>query len=631
MSASDRARLADELASAIRELAAVQDGYQRAGLLDSQDDRPIHQLLGGREQILDFARLVYLASGILRNVVTMSAGPGAESIRHLTVFGSANAGKSTCVNALTGSNSASVHHRAAHTRHPQGFFSPELKIESILASRPHGFAGFRRVPSDQLRPDQLDEYSLTPLDKTPLIPRTTIWDAPDCDSTTQAEYLAGLIEALTIADAVLYVTTAEGYAKDAILEWLVLLDGAGIPLVGCLNKAPRDPDRQAEIVAHTRIGLQQVAARRQRPAPSLEMTSLPWIEGSSINVTETLCDPAFGPASELRQHVGDCLDRSDPAERARRGLGFIGRQTSRLLAPARAELEAIQSWHSFIEGTMLRFQSSYEESCLDEEERFDAFRKASVRLLEMLNLPIPGLREFLSITRKTVTFPARLLLGLGKKAMGLSDAGADASSRRGRSLEARHQALLDTVLAYLVQQRTTERHHPLWDSLEARFRQCRLTIASRLDSGARQYEQLTKGRIEQTAQALYREMEKRPVVLHSLRAGRLGADVAAVALAIKSGGISVDDLVVAPALLAVIEGISQGSLQGYVQIEKRKLRDQLREDFRQVLREVYQPTFAELFENAKQEACLLELDPALIDSLPGKLHRLEQTWTKRGA
>jgi hypothetical protein len=70
--------------------------------------------------------------------------------------------------------------------------------------------------------------------------------------------------------------------------------------------------------------------------------------------------------------------------------------------------------------------------------------------------------------------------------------------------------------------------------------------------------------IDATARELYERLEEKPVVLNSLRATRITTDAAALALALHSGGIGIQDFVIAPATLSVTSLLMESALGRYV-------------------------------------------------------------------
>ena len=70
--------------------------------------------------------------------------------------------------------------------------------------------------------------------------------------------------------------------------------------------------------------------------------------------------------------------------------------------------------------------------------------------------------------------------------------------------------------------------------------------------------------IEKAASRLYRKLENQPAILNSLRATRVTADAIAVALAIKTSGLGIHDVVVTPAVLSITSMLTESALGSYM-------------------------------------------------------------------
>ena len=152
-----------------------------------------------------------------------------------------------------------------------------------------------------------------------------------------------------------------------------------------------------------------------------------------------------------------------------------------------------------------------------------------------------------------------------------------------------------------------------WDqqmpTLQAEF-QAQLTV----------HWQQTEQRIKRTAEAIFHELEKRPAcsMRYGLRPRRrrrsncgVGAD--------GRGWSIIHDLVVAPALLTVLEAVSRAITEGYVTHRKVELRETLLEDTRQFVDQVYRPLLLRLSAHAAQAAGSLHLDAEFVRRLPSAL------------
>ncbi len=75
--------------------------------------------------------------------------------------------------------------------------------------------------------------------------------------------------------------------------------------------------------------------------------------------------------------------------------------------------------------------------------------------------------------------------------------------------------------------------------------------------------------------------------MNSLRAARATADAAAVVLALKTGGIGINDLLLAPAMLSVTSMLTESALGRYLNLVKAKLRVEQLESVKNQLYEGY--------------------------------------------
>jgi len=89
---------------------------------------------------------------------------------------------------------------------------------------------------------------------------------------------------------------------------------------------------------------------------------------------------------------------------------------------------------------------------------------------------------------------------------------------------------------------------------------------------AQQARQEFEPEIELAAKKLYEQLQSQPALLNTLRAARATADAAAVALAVKSGGLAPADLVLAPAMLSVTTLLTESALGRYLDTVKEDLK-----------------------------------------------------------
>ncbi|MGE0482484.1 MAG: GTP-binding protein, partial [Phycisphaerae bacterium] len=101
--------------------------------------------------------------------------------------------------------------------------------------------------------------------------------------------------------------------------------------------------------------------------------------------------------------------------------------------------------------------------------------------------------------------------------------------------------------------------------------------------------------IQAAARELYELLCQRPALLNTLRAARATADVASVALAIKTGGVGAHDLLYAPAMLAFSTLLTEGALGSYMgQVAENLKKRQLAAARRTLIDEQWRPRLARL-------------------------------------
>jgi hypothetical protein len=115
-----------------------------------------------------------------------------------------------------------------------------------------------------------------------------------------------------------------------------------------------------------------------------------------------------------------------------------------------------------------------------------------------------------------------------------------------------------------------------WDGIVESLRRSRPAFHDPFGTALDDYLSTFQPEVDNTARELYERLEERPVVLNSLRATRITTDAAALALALHSGGIGIQDFVIAPATLAVTSMLTESALGRYVdraadQLKRRQL------------------------------------------------------------
>lgn len=612
------------------DLKRLRLAYERRGLLSAE-----HGARGSRSSAPPpLARELLLADGLLRNVVgRRDNGQPPQAAPHITVFGGTQVGKSTVVNVLAGRALATVHHTAGYTRHAQGFTPPGITDEQALSAYPFAFPGFQRVPRETLSQDRPMEYSLEELAQPTAADQVVLWDAPDCDAVDSSLFQQGFVEALTLAQCVVYVTSREKYAVNSILAWVVRLRAAGVPVAIVLNMTPAD--QQQELVADMKAALSRVAEMEgvdaAEPADPASITAFEYVANGDVSL---LYDRVYTPAENLRQYVtalaGNLL--ADTGRRRVEALRWINGALPAILEPAALDLDAWQTWNTETAGALNDFVKDYRQFYLDDPQRYDAFNRVGLQILELLNPPIPGLAKTLTAARNILSIPARALLAGGKAvyrmASGEGASPKDKTPYEVATFQQAHNRLLNRMARFGEEQRRSraDDSQAFWQALHGGWEARLPVIEKEFRTALAEHRARTDTYVREAAEGIYAELAKEPVKLNLLRSGRIAADAAAIVISIKTGGPGdiVHDLVVAPALMSVVEAVSRQLAGNYVEQRKAQLRRQLDEDTRAFAADVYGKRLRELADESLRKIGLADEDAAAIRTLPERVAELLQ-------
>ena len=106
------------------------------------------------------------------------------------------------------------------------------------------------------------------------------------------------------------------------------------------------------------------------------------------------------------------------------------------------------------------------------------------------------------------------------------------------------------------------------------LRSTRPVQANRYAVAVDQYMRAFQPQIEKTAHGLYDRLREHPAVLNSLRATRVTTDAAALAVALHTGGIGVQDFIIAPAMLSLTTMLTESALGRYMNKAAADLKQQ---------------------------------------------------------
>jgi hypothetical protein len=483
-----------------------------------------------------------LAAALVRNCLGPFLDTQPASPLHVVVVGGAGAGKSTVANMLSGSTEAEANPQAGYTRHPiaytsatgpinwaahLGFLGPLTRLtQPSPSSLDEDIYQVRRVPADPSSFDLLREF--------------VVWDCPDMTTWAAESYIPRLIEAAALADVIVYVASDERYNDETPTQFLKLLLEAGKPVVCCLLKM-READALA-LVAHFQKEV---------------LGGMP--DGLGKGVVGTLAIPFLTPeqlADPVRKATRyripllnqvAVLGNPTPTARNRTVLGasrFLVQHQNQLLDVARLDVQALQMWEMLVRSGQTELEQRYQREYLT-TEKFRGFDEALVRLLQLLDFP--GIGQVLSGALYVLRTPYRLLRGVISKAMARPEA-------PGRP----EQPILEEALAAwldLLHRETARRagEHPLWEHISKGFAAGSLPARTHEQFGQlyRNFQAGLSQEVDRTARAIYEELEKKPVLLNSLRGSKLTIDALAIGGTLVAGGISWHDFILVPLVASI--------------------------------------------------------------------------------
>jgi GTP-binding protein EngB required for normal cell division len=455
-----------------------------------------------------------LAAALVRNCIGPYLDGQPPTPLHAVVVGGAGSGKSTVANLLCGAVAAEANAQAGFTRHPIAYTSVN---GSAGWSNYLGFLGpLQRL--GQASPANLDAdvYQVRRVAADPagfnLLEHFVIWDCPDMTTWAAGSYLSRLLEAAALADVLVYVASDERYNDEVPTQFLSLLVQTGKPVVVCLTKM-----READAPALTAHFQREVLGRL--PQAVVECLSIPFLTPAQ------LADPVRQAARYRIPLLNQVAVLGEPPVTARRqavrgAANYLVANCDRLLAVARQDLAALQSWRDTVQAGQVEFNNRYRREYLT-GEKFRRFDEALVRLLDLMELP--GVGRLISGALWVVRTPYRLLRDLVSKALSRPEV---PSPPELPVLEAALNGWLDMLRKEAVRRSKT---HPLWADLDKSFAAGLADMArERFQQGFRGFQLGLADEVDQTARAIYEELEKNPLLLNSLRGSKLALDLAAI-------------------------------------------------------------------------------------------------------
>lgn len=506
----------------------------------------------------------------------------------VAVIGPTQVGKSTLVNLLIGQQVAGVSPLAGYTVHAHGFWiGPEARDGGAPPDEPWVralFPGWRLASGDPPR-EVSEAFALGVVQGAARVPPCVVWDTPDFDSLASQAYRRAVTEVIGLADVVLLAVSKEKYADLSVWNMLKLIAPLRRPLVVCVNKV--NAETREVVPAALRSRLLELGERGGAAGACLKNARVFAVDHRpGVSVTK---ESAAEQVTALRDHLVRELERAARADTAP-GVGALLRaHWADWTAPIAAEESARRQWRELVDAELESLRTAYRRDFLDHPHRYDSFRRVTLELLRLLELP--GIAATVHRVREVITWPARKLFALGQSWLQQRRAGPEG---RAGSEERVLLGMVDNVLLRLeraaaAKAETATAGRQVWRAIAERLRERGADLRAHLATETHAHCDRVTAEIHAAADRLYQMLEKSPALLNSLRAVRATADGVAIAVAIKTGGVATHDLVLAPAMLAVSSMLAQGALGGYMQHAAEDLK---REQMRKVSELLFDAVFA---------------------------------------
>lgn len=499
----------------------------------------------------------------------------------IAVIGPTQSGKSSLVNLLLGEDKARVSPLAGYTVHPQGFPLNTGALDwGWLETY---FRDYRRCRIDELPSGHYEFFSLDePINRTShRLPRCIIWDTPDFDSVDATDYRTAVLRTAALADVILLVVSKDKYADQSVWDAMSLVAPLHQPTVICLNKL--NASSKDTLVRSLREKWR--SARKDDPP---QTAVLPWFEEPQSAFADV-------DGATLLGLLADACSQVDRRDAENRAVELVLAHWQDWLAPTRQELSARADWESTVDSAINEALTIYRRDYLDHPHHFETFQRALAELLTLLE--IPGLAGGMVMARNLITWPIRQLARFGNSIRGKEGLGQETVVLN-RTVEHMFIHLSQTLLdrggadAYIV---------GYWRELGLLLRdESKKGALARASAIARHVEDF-RPEIERTAHQLHEKLKEHPAMLNTLRATRVTADATALGLALHTGGIGVEDFVIAPAILSVTTLLTESALGHFLHRAEAELKERQYRETENLFEEVFAPELKNLPDRMNQD------------------------------
>ena len=478
----------------------------------------------------------------------------------VAIIGPTQSGKSTLVNLLLDTQAAAISALAGFTVHAQGYasgYSEDELLQLTTMMEP-----LQRVLAASLSASDLNTYALESVapGAAALLNPAVVWDTPDFDSIDAGAYKRAIMNTVAIADIVVLMVSKDKYGDKSVWDMLQLIHPLQQPLLVCINKL----DPQDELAVLQAFGSRYT---QQFDTPVPPVVLLPFVRRNTPGQRVSLPRDRL---AQLRNALAGARSEVDRKTTTLAGQAFIAGHRDQWLAPLVQEQSAAANWSDLVSSAMTRAEDQYARDYLNNPDKYETFNKALAELLTLLE--VPGLAAVLTRTRQLVTWPARKLLGVGQDALGTRFEGARSKASINQEAETLKQVLDNTLVSLQGALLDQPQQQAFWQAMTQAFRQRESHIRQKFLAQSETTRKEFEPQVEEAAQRLYEQLQAQPALLNTLRAARVTADAAGVALALKSGGIAPADLILAPAMLSVTTLLTESALGKYLDTIKAELK-----------------------------------------------------------
>lgn len=548
-----------------------------------------------------------LADAALRDAF----GPRAYAERppQVVLLGPTQVGKSTLCNVLLGTLVAEVSPLAGFTVHAHGF---ACGCSADDAWTEHLFPGWQRCVADELPREDAERYALSEVDVDAAAWRlgvegVVVWDTPDFDSVESRAHQQAVFETVALADLIVLVLSKEKYSDQTVWAMLDLIEPLGRRLVICLNKTPDDGRETIEQTVRQRL------AERCPNLGDVPIVTCPMLPPGAGSLAEA----APAAVEHLLDRVRDTLKVARRDQRPAGVRALLAEHWDAWLEPVRAEHAALAAWERAVRDGIAGPLEIYRRDYQDDPRRFDAFNRAVGELLGLLE--VPGLAPALVRVRRVLTWPARQLFKARTQWRRQRGRVHGAGSELGVLRDA-----LDRLWVSLARDAAKRAVRPepdqfVWQQLAEQLATRETELRERAFAAADAFRRDFAPQITAAARRLYEALCEHPAMLNALRAARVTADAGAVVVAIKTGGLGAEGLLLAPAMVSVVSMLTEGALGSYMQRVcgdlKRQQLDALHE---QVFERTIVPDLLALAESLKGPG-IFGISPATLEQAAAAL------------